>query len=197
VTARFAAGLGRTALPGARAGHADLPLHGAMAAASARAPRDFQELLLVPGVGARTVLALALAAEVIHGAPCRFSDPARFSLAHGGKDGHPFPRAPSRSRRPLTDCRRARCRSHLGVAPRGGEIPAKLLGRAPRAVAGGVALDAPPLPERPCVDRVEAELKGVTPSFRLLSRQTRFAGAAPPAAEPLRRATLRCMATPQ
>jgi hypothetical protein len=45
----------------------------------------------VPGVGARTVLALAMAAEIIHGAPCRFSDPARFSLAHGGKDGHPFP----------------------------------------------------------------------------------------------------------
>jgi hypothetical protein len=37
------------------------------------------------------VRALALVAEVVHGAPCRFSDPARFSLAHGGKDGHPFP----------------------------------------------------------------------------------------------------------
>ena len=35
--------------------------------------------------------ALALVAEVVHGAPCRFSDPARFSLAHGGKDRHPFP----------------------------------------------------------------------------------------------------------
>jgi hypothetical protein len=66
-------------------------LHGAMAAAHARGPVDFKELLLVPGVGARTVLALALAAEVIHGAPCRFSDPARFSLTLGGKDGHPFP----------------------------------------------------------------------------------------------------------
>jgi hypothetical protein len=66
-------------------------LHGAIAAAAERGPRDFQELLLTPGVGARTVLSLALAAEVIHGAPCRFTDPARFSLAHGGKDGHPFP----------------------------------------------------------------------------------------------------------
>jgi hypothetical protein len=47
--------------------------------------------LLTPGVGARTVRALALVAEVVHGAPCRFSDPARFSLAHGGKDRHPFP----------------------------------------------------------------------------------------------------------
>jgi uncharacterized protein len=66
-------------------------LHGALAAAAERGPRDFTDLLLTPGLGARTVLSLALAAEVIHGAPCRFSDPARFSLAHGGKDGHPFP----------------------------------------------------------------------------------------------------------
>ena len=66
-------------------------LHGALAAAADRGPRDFAELLLVPGVGARTVRSLALVAEVIHGAPCRFADPARFSLAHGGKDRHPFP----------------------------------------------------------------------------------------------------------
>jgi hypothetical protein len=62
-----------------------------LAAAAARAPVDFADLLLTPGLGARTVAALAAVAEVIHGAPCRFSDPARFSLAHGGKDGHPFP----------------------------------------------------------------------------------------------------------
>jgi hypothetical protein len=66
-------------------------LHGALAAAAAQAPRDFQELLLVPGVGTRTVEALAMVAEVVHGTPCRFADPARFALAHGGKDGHPFP----------------------------------------------------------------------------------------------------------
>ena len=65
-------------------------LHGALAAAADRGPRDFADLLLTPGVGARTVAALALVAEVIHGAPSRFTDPARFSLAHGGKDGHPF-----------------------------------------------------------------------------------------------------------
>ena len=62
-----------------------------LAAVAARAPVDFPELLLRPGVGARTIFALALVAEVIHGAPSRFGDPARFSLAHGGKDGHPFP----------------------------------------------------------------------------------------------------------
>ncbi|MBB3609361.1 hypothetical protein FHX11_002309 [Rhizobium sp. BK602] len=66
-------------------------LHGNLAAAADRGPADFSELLLTPGVGARTVKALAMVAEVVHGAPCRFSDPARFSLAHGGKDRHPFP----------------------------------------------------------------------------------------------------------
>ncbi len=66
-------------------------LHGALAAAAERGPADFPGLLLTPGVGARTVRALALVAELVHGAPCRFSDPARFSLAHGGKDRHPFP----------------------------------------------------------------------------------------------------------
>ncbi|MBZ9937969.1 DUF763 domain-containing protein [Mesorhizobium sp. BR1-1-16] len=66
-------------------------LHGALAAAAESGPKDFQDLLMVPGVGARTVRSLALVAEVIHGAPCRFADPARFSLAHGGKDRHPYP----------------------------------------------------------------------------------------------------------
>jgi hypothetical protein len=66
-------------------------LHGTLAAAADRGPVDFPELLLVPGIGARTVRSLAMVAEVVHGAPCRFADPARFSLAHGGKDGHPFP----------------------------------------------------------------------------------------------------------
>ncbi|GAB1578053.1 DUF763 domain-containing protein [Bordetella petrii] len=66
-------------------------LHGALAAAAERGPRDFADLLLVPGVGERTVRSLALVAEAVHGAPCRFADPARFSLAHGGKDRHPYP----------------------------------------------------------------------------------------------------------
>jgi len=66
-------------------------LHGALAAAAERGPSDFADLLLTPGVGARTVRSLAMVAEVVHGAPCRFDDPARFSLAHGGKDRHPYP----------------------------------------------------------------------------------------------------------
>jgi hypothetical protein len=66
-------------------------LHGTLAAAADRGPTDFPDLLLTPGVGARTVRALAMVAEVVHGAPYRFADPARFSFAHGGKDRHPFP----------------------------------------------------------------------------------------------------------
>jgi hypothetical protein len=54
-------------------------------------PSDFEELLLLKGLGPRTLQSLALVSEVIHGTPSRFSDPARFSFAHGGKDGHPFP----------------------------------------------------------------------------------------------------------
>jgi hypothetical protein len=66
-------------------------LHGTLAAAADRGLSDFAQLLLTPGVGARTVESLAMVAEVVHGAPHRFADPARFSLAHGGKDRHPYP----------------------------------------------------------------------------------------------------------
>ena len=54
-------------------------------------PENFEELLMLRGVGPRTLQSLALVSEVIHGTPSRFRDPARFSFAHGGKDGHPFP----------------------------------------------------------------------------------------------------------
>lgn len=54
-------------------------------------PGNFEELLLLQGVGPRTLQSLTLVSEVIHGTPSRFKDPARFSFAHGGKDGHPFP----------------------------------------------------------------------------------------------------------
>ena len=52
---------------------------------------DFESLLLTPGLGPRTLQSLTLVSEVIYGTPSRFTDPARFSFAHGGKDGHPFP----------------------------------------------------------------------------------------------------------
>src|SRR5207237_6394616 len=64
-------------------------LHATLAAAADASPADFPELLLIPGVGPRTVQALAMVAEVVHGSPYRFTDPARFSFAHGGKDRHP------------------------------------------------------------------------------------------------------------
>ncbi|QGK74305.1 DUF763 domain-containing protein [Flavobacterium sp. SLB02] len=54
-------------------------------------PEDFEELLLLKGMGPRALQSLALVSEVIYGTPTRFEDPARFSFAHGGKDGHPFP----------------------------------------------------------------------------------------------------------
>lgn len=52
---------------------------------------NFESLLLLRGLGPRTLQSLTLVSEVIHGTASRFSDPARFSMAHGGKDGHPFP----------------------------------------------------------------------------------------------------------
>ncbi|MBZ5585034.1 MAG: DUF763 domain-containing protein [Acidobacteriia bacterium] len=66
-------------------------LGAALAAAYERDLRDFASLLLLENVGPRTLQSLALIAEVVHGAPTRFADPARFSFALGGKDRHPFP----------------------------------------------------------------------------------------------------------
>jgi uncharacterized protein len=75
-----------------RSADVDLKRLGAvLAVAHEQNLRDFASFLLVEGLGPRTLQSLALVAEVVHGAPSRFSDPARFSFAHGGKDGHPFP----------------------------------------------------------------------------------------------------------
>src|SRR5213076_1995692 len=62
-----------------------------LAVAYERQFRDFASLLLLENLGPRTLQSMALIAEVVHGAPSRFTDPARYSFAHGGKDGHPFP----------------------------------------------------------------------------------------------------------
>ena len=56
-----------------------------------RAPESFEALLGIPGVGAKTVRALSLVSELVYGTTASTRDPARFSFAHGGKDGHPFP----------------------------------------------------------------------------------------------------------
>ncbi|HKY30366.1 MAG TPA: DUF763 domain-containing protein [Pyrinomonadaceae bacterium] len=75
-----------------RPANVDLKRLGAvLAVAYERDLHDFAELLLLEKLGPRTLQSLALIAEVVHGAPNRFSDPARFSFAHGGKDRHPFP----------------------------------------------------------------------------------------------------------
>jgi hypothetical protein len=82
-------------LPGhhdVRAADVDLKRLGAvLAVAYERDLHDFASLLLLENLGPRTLQSLALVAEVVHGTPTRFDDPARFSFAHGGKDGHPFP----------------------------------------------------------------------------------------------------------
>ena len=75
-----------------RARNIDLKRLGAvLAVAYERDLHQFAELLLLENLGPRTLQSLALIAEVVHGAPSRFSDPARFSFAHGGKDRYPFP----------------------------------------------------------------------------------------------------------
>ncbi len=75
-----------------RAEDVDLKRLGAvLAVANETDLRDFASMLLLEGLGPRTLQSLALIAEVVHGTPSRFADPARFSFAHGGKDGHPFP----------------------------------------------------------------------------------------------------------
>lgn len=66
-------------------------LGGVLASSYESQPKDFESLLLTPGLGPRTLQSLTLVSEVIYGTPSRFTDPARFSFAHGGKDGHPFP----------------------------------------------------------------------------------------------------------
>ncbi|MEN5059676.1 DUF763 domain-containing protein [Luteimonas sp. TWI1416] len=118
-------------------------LHGALAAAAECGPRDFTELLQVPGVGARTVRALALVAEVVHGTPCRFSDPARFSLAHGGKDRHPYPVPTQVLDRTIDVMRTAVARARLGNDDRLAAIRRlDAQSRALEATAGGPSLAA-------------------------------------------------------
>jgi hypothetical protein len=100
-----------------RADNLDLRrLGAALHVAAERGPASFPELLLTPNIGRRTLFALALVAEVLHGAPSRFADPARFSFAHGGKDGHPFPVPLTIYDETLAVLRRAVDRAKLGQA---------------------------------------------------------------------------------
>lgn len=120
-----------------------------LAAVAERGPQDFAALMLVPGVGARTLFALALVAEVMHGAPSRFADPARFSLAHGGKDGHPYPVPLKVYDQTIAVLKRAVERAKLGEDERLAAIrrldqQARLLDAAavtPEELAGGMAAE--------------------------------------------------------
>jgi hypothetical protein len=69
----------------------DRQMHTILTTTYENAPKDFEQLLRIPGVGPKTIRALALTSEVIHGTPASLRDPARFAFAHGGKDGTPFP----------------------------------------------------------------------------------------------------------
>ncbi len=98
-----------------RAKDIDLKRLGAvLAVAHEQELRDFASFLLVEGLGPRTLQSLALIAEVVHGAPSRFADPARFSFAHGGKDGHPFPVPFKTYDESLAVLRRSLEAAHLG-----------------------------------------------------------------------------------
>lgn len=106
-----------------RAANVDLKRLGAvLAVAYERDLHNFAELLLLEKLGPRTLQSLALVAEVVHGAPTRFSDPARFSFAHGGKDRHPFPVPLKTYDESLDFLRSALDKAKLGgVGPRGRE----------------------------------------------------------------------------
>src|SRR5690349_16427385 len=69
----------------------DRQMHTILTATYERAPKDFESLLGIAGVGPKTIRALTLASELLHGKPASLRDPARFAFAHGGKDGTPFP----------------------------------------------------------------------------------------------------------
>ena len=92
---RMMAEVRKLVMPGhhdVRAADVDLKRLGSiLAVAHEKDLRDTESLLLLEGLGPRTLQSLVLVSEIIHGTPSRFSDPARFSFAHGGKDGHPFP----------------------------------------------------------------------------------------------------------
>ncbi|MBA7569760.1 hypothetical protein ES708_11501 [subsurface metagenome] len=89
-----------------------------LAIAYERKFKEFEDLLLLDGLGPKTLRSLTLVSEVIHGTPTRFNDPARFSFAHGGKDGKPFPVQTSVYDESLQYLRHAIDRAKLGIYDR-------------------------------------------------------------------------------
>ncbi len=80
-----------------------------------RQPKDFERLLGLPGVGAKTIRALSLISELVHGVPPSYQDPARYSFAHGGKDGIPYPVDRETYDRSIELLRKAIGRAKLGI----------------------------------------------------------------------------------
>ena len=93
-------------------------LHSVLLSTYDRAPRNFEALLGLQGVGARTLRALALVSEVIYGTPASTRDPARFAFAHGGKDGTPFPVDRATYDRTVDTLHRAMARAHVDRSER-------------------------------------------------------------------------------
>jgi len=81
-------------------------------------PQDFEALLGMEGVGPKTVRALALVSELVYGAPASARDPVRYSFAHGGKDGHPYPVDRETYDRSIEVLRRALARAKMGQRDR-------------------------------------------------------------------------------
>jgi hypothetical protein len=81
-------------------------------------PQGFEALLGAEGVGAKTVRALALVSELVYGAPASFHDPVRYSYAHGGKDGHPYPVDRALYDRTVETLKAAVARARLGQRDR-------------------------------------------------------------------------------
>jgi hypothetical protein len=141
-----------------------------LAAVADRGPADFADLMLVPGVGARTLFALALVAEVVHGAPSRFADPARFSLAHGGKDGHPFPVPLTVYDQTIAVLKRAVARAKLGDGDRLAAI--RRLDDQARLVDGATAITPADLARGVAAERAaKVALGGRTVAEHRRSRQ--------------------------
>ena len=119
-------------------------LHKIMTATYEAAPGSFEKLLAVPGVGARGIRALTLLAELLYGTPASTRDPARFSFAHGGKDGHPFPVDRTTYDHTIDYLRTAVDRARVGRSDRVAALKrlAAWSGAAPRGAApGGAAPD--------------------------------------------------------
>jgi hypothetical protein len=84
-----------------------------------RKPESYEQLLAQPGVGPKTIRALALVAEVIYGAKPSYEDPARYAFAHGGKDGTPYPVDRSTYDKTIATIRALVAKSHMNPLDKG------------------------------------------------------------------------------